>query len=207
MDTSVGFTCIGHSGFIAYLPNYNLIFDYYTDKTGVIKPDIFAYKKTCVFVSHSHADHYNKDIFKWSAYGDVSYILDTGCLAPDGENIIKMQENDSISLYNGTVNVKAYGSTDEGLSFLVKLNDIVLFHAGDLNDWHWEEKSEQSMKSEENYLRIIKQLAGQHIDAAFIPKDPRLGPHADRGIRHFKDIVKPKRIIPMHFPGNDGTKY
>ena len=186
-----------------------MIFDYFTDKTGVIKPDVFADKKNCVFVSHNHHDHYNKNIFKWNDYGDIIYVLDTDCPSADKNNIIKMQENDSISLYENTVDVRAYGSTDEGLSYLVKAAGNVIFHAGDLNDWYWEEEStpEKLQESEESYLRIIKQLAKQSIDVAFVPQDPRLKEHADRGIRHFRDIVQPKRIIPMHFPGNDGMKY
>jgi len=31
--------------------------------------------------------------------------------------------------------------------------------------------------------------------------------NAGRGIEYFKKIVAPGRIIPMHFPGNDGIKY
>ena len=209
MKTFMNITCIGHSGFLVCLPNYNLIFDYYTDKAGIITPAIFTQKKTCVFVSHSHYDHYNQEIYEWSTYGDVLYILDAGCSAPNNDNIIKIPEGESVSLYENTVEIRAYGSTDEGVSYLVNADGTILFHAGDLNDWYWEEEStpEKLRESEENYLRIIKQLAGQHIDAAFIPQDPRLGVHANRGIRHFKDIVNPNRIIPMHFPGNDGVKY
>ena len=202
-------TCIGHSGFLVCLPGIHLIFDYYTDKAGIINPEIFANKKNCVFVSHSHHDHYNKDIFDWRAYGDIVYVLDIGCSTPDNNNIIKMQESESISLYEGEVTVRAYGSTDEGLSYLVKIGETVLFHAGDLNDWYWVDDftPERLQLAEDNYLRIIKQLAGQRIDVAFIPEDPRLGIHAGRAIQHFKEIVQPKRIIPMHFSGNDGVEY
>jgi len=202
-------TCIGHSGFLVSLPSFNLIFDYYTDKTSVISPEIFMNKKTCVFVSHGHSDHYNQDIFEWNSYGDILYVIDAGCSTPDDDRIIKMHEGENIKPFEGAINVNAYGSTDEGLSFLVSVDDITLFHAGDLNDWYWEGEStsEKLLESEENYLRIIKQLVGQHIDVAFMPQDPRLGVHADRGIQHFKDIVAPLRVIPMHFPGNDGMKY
>jgi L-ascorbate metabolism protein UlaG (beta-lactamase superfamily) len=202
-------TCIGHSGFLVSLPSYNLIFDYYTDKTGVITPEIFTNKRTVVFVSHNHGDHYNRAIFEWSSYSDVLYILDSGCATPASENIIKLQEGDSRSLYDEEVDIRAYGSTDEGLSFLVNVEDVVLFHAGDLNDWYWaDEKTPEELQiSEGNYIRIIKQLVGHKIDVAFVPEDPRLGIHAGRAIQHFKDIVAPQRIIPMHFPGNDGRKY
>jgi len=202
-------TCIGHSGFLVNLPSYNIIFDYYTDSLGIITPSIFADKKTCVFVSHKHSDHYNKNVFEWDNYGDIMYVLDAECPTPDKGNIFKLKEGGSLNLYDGAINVRAYGSTDEGLSFLVSVDGLEIFHAGDLNDWYWEDEStpEELQESEESYLRIIRQLAGKSIDIAFIPEDPRLGIHANRGIRHFREIVQPKRIIPMHFPGNDGVEY
>ncbi|MCL2421684.1 MAG: MBL fold metallo-hydrolase [Defluviitaleaceae bacterium] len=199
--------CTGHSGFLVSLPEIHLIFDYYTDNADIIVPETFANKKTYVFVSHGHHDHYNQAIFDWNAHGDITYILDSECAAPIHSNIIKMREGEGISLHEGTINVRAYGSTDEGLSFLVKAGDVTLFHAGDLNDWYWEDDfaPDRLRLAEDNYLRIIKQLEGTHIDVAFVPEDPRLGKHTSRAVDHFKAIVKPKHIIPMHFPGNEGA--
>ena len=203
-------TCIGHSGFLIELPEYNLIFDYFRDKNNIIKPEIFENKKTIVFVSHNHFDHFNKKIiFNWNSFGDVIYILDKGCIAPENKNIIKVGEDEDFDILNGGINIKTYGSTDSGVSFLIKIKDFSVFHAGDLNDWYWEDEStpEELIEYEENYFNIIKKLAGIKINIAFIPEDPRLGINSGRGIKYFKEIVNPERIIPMHFPGNDGVKY
>ena len=35
----------------------------------------------------------------------------------------------------------ASGSTDEGVSFCVDFAGVTLFHAGDLNLWHWRDES------------------------------------------------------------------
>jgi len=200
-------TCIGHSGFLIQLNEYNLIFDYFTDEKEIINPEIFKYRKTCVFVSHNHKDHYNKKIFDWMGFGEIVYILEKDCQA--GLDVIKISEGKEISLFDGAITVKTYGSTDEGVSFLVNVGGLTIFHAGDLNDWYWEDEltSEELIEWEENYLRIIRELAGIHIDTAFMPEDPRLGVHARRGIKYFEKIVAPERIIPMHFPGNAGMKY
>ena len=208
-------TCIGHSGFLVELPEYNLIFDYFTDKKSVITPEIFKDKITCVFVSHSHHDHYNQKIFDWNSWGNIIYILDSGCnvgariARPLDGKIIKVREGDNFDILDGAINVKTYGSTDEGVSFLVTAGESVIFHAGDLNDWYWEDEStpEELIEYEENYINIIKKLAGQRIDIAFIPQDPKLGRNAGRGIKYFKEIVAPERIIAMHFSGNSGTIY
>jgi len=201
-------THIGHSGFLVETQGINLIFDYYTDKAGIITPKVFKGKKTYVFVSHTHGDHYNKAVFEWAKHWDVAYVLDADCDTPDIKNIFKLNEGDSLDLPGQIVSVRAFGSTDEGLSFLVRIPETTLFHAGDLNSWYWEDEKtpEELEASEGEYLRIIKQLPVGEIDIAFVPEDPRLGKHAGRAIMHFKDIVKPGRIIPMHFPGNDGVR-
>ena len=182
-------TCIGHSGFLIELPEYNLIFDYYTDKTGVLTPEIFKHKRTLVFVSHGHHDHYNAQIFDWRKWGDIIYVLESSVGGvPQDVDAIRLREGDSLDILNGAVSVRAYGSTDEGVSFLVGACGLAIFHAGDLNDWYWEDEStpEELTADEQSYLQIIRQLAGRHIDIAFLPEDPRLGRNAGRGIQHFK---------------------
>ena len=50
------------------------------------------------------------------------------------------------------VYVKAYGSTDIGISFLVKVDGLTIFHAGDLNWWHWKEDSlEEQLVAESSF--------------------------------------------------------
>ena len=203
-------TCIGHSGFLVELSSCNLIFDYYTDNSNVITPEIFG-KKTFVFVSHAHADHYSRKIFGWDELGDVTYILESDCIIPWNapDDIIKISEGESISLREGFALVTAFGSTDIGVSFLVNIDGLNIFHAGDLNCWYWEDEStpEELEADEKSYLDIIKGIAGHKIDIAFMPEDPRLGKHSGRGIKQFEEFVAPKRIIPMHFSGNEGKVY
>lgn len=208
-------TCIGHSGFLVEYREYNLIFDYYTDKKNIITPELFSDKRTCVFVSHNHYDHYNPKVFEWIKWGEVIYVLDSGCTASGTATVHKIRESESLDVFDGDISIRAYGSTDEGVSFLVKLselskeNTLTVFHAGDLNDWYWEEEStiQELIEAEESYLKIISELAGEKIDAAFIPEDPRLGKNASRGVKLFKKVVSPEKVIPMHFPNNEGKKY
>ena len=60
-------TCIGHSGFAIETASTTLIFDYYTDHEGVLTAILERAKAIYVFVSHSHRDHLNPDIFGWAA--------------------------------------------------------------------------------------------------------------------------------------------
>ena len=200
-------TCIGHSGFLIEIGEVNLIFDYYTDEKSVITPEVFKGKKTCVLVSHNHHDHYNEKVFEWAKFGDVVYVLENDCKAR-GE-ALKIGVGEEISVFDDTVYVRAYGSTDEGVSFLVSVDGVTLFHAGDLNDWHWDgEMSEaELLEMEENYLSVLRELIGEKIDVAFIPVDPRLGGHERRGLDGFERIVDAVKIVPMHFSGNAGVEY
>lgn len=206
-------TCIGHSGFLVEIGDYNLIFDYYTDEKNIIMPEIFADKKTCVFVSHNHHDHYSKKVFEWAALGNVAYVLENACpldLNPSANaDVLRIGEGEELRLFDDAIHVSTYGSTDEGVSFLVRVDGLTLFHAGDLNDWHWDgEMSKQELtEMEGDYLNVLHQLAGVKIDVVFLPDDPRLGVHARRGIESFERIVGAEKIVPMHFPGNGGERY
>ena len=38
--------------------------------------------------------------------------------------------------------IRTLRSTDEGVAFFVRFKEMTIFHAGDLNWWHWEDESE-----------------------------------------------------------------
>jgi len=103
----------------------------------------------------------------------------------------------------GPVEVKAFGSTDEGVSFLVKYAGITLFHAGDLNLWHWRDENPISEieAAEKLFYECVETIPSSEIDVAFFPVDPRQGSMHDAGAGYFIMTVKPKIFIPMHFQG------
>lgn len=78
-----------------------------------------------------------------------------------------------------------------------------IFHAGDLNNWHWAEEStaEESRESEDHFLRELDCLAGEveQVDMALFPVDPRLGKDYMRGACQFIDRIHPRWFAPMHF--------
>ncbi len=193
-------TCIGHSGFLYEGGDVNLIFDYYVDEAHAIKKELFD-KKTYVFASHAHSDHYNKKIAEWENYGNVFYILDSG-ISAFSKNCTLLREGDVVTPEEG-IEIRAFGSTDIGISFLVKLNGVTLYHAGDLNDWHWDgEMNESELDAMERaFKEKVDQMTGIPVDVAFFPVDARLGPHASRGVRYFAERIHPDVIIPMHFFG------
>lgn len=97
--------------------------------------------------------------------------------------------------------VKAFDSTDEGLSYLVEMDGIRIFHAGDLNNWHWREEStpREIEEAERDFQQVMETMRGEKVDVAFFPVDPRLGMMFDAGPNYFAMVVKPRLMIPMHF--------
>jgi L-ascorbate metabolism protein UlaG (beta-lactamase superfamily) len=98
------------------------------------------------------------------------------------------------------VQVKSFGSTDEGLSFLVQADGLSIFHAGDLNWWHWkgETKAERDW-AESIFKAEIAKIGSPAIDVAFFPVDPRLEEFYSIGAEYFAAKLQPKLLVPMHF--------
>ena len=183
-----------HSGFVVETDNNLLVFDYYQGSVKLTEKNIL------VFSSHGHSDHFNPLILEWQKERpDINYILSS--------DISIQQKNDNIkfiSPYEETqienINIKTYGSTDLGVSFLVKCDGITIFHAGDLNWWYWwGESQEEIEKAEKGFKDEIAKIKEERIDIAFFPVDPRLEHNYCVGADYFISKVNPKFFIPMHF--------
>ncbi|MBT9157280.1 MAG: hypothetical protein DDT36_00261 [Firmicutes bacterium] len=196
-------TYLYNSGFALELSNHFLVFDYFIDSTNIVTPaSIAAHPNPLVLVSHGHQDHYNPTILEWQQYNSSLRYIFSSDIAAEGPSIHSMSPQETLNL--GDVFVRAYGSTDLGVSFLVRAEGLSIFHAGDLNWWHWREESTDSEidNTERAFLREVEPLRGEHIDIAFFPVDPRLGQDYDAGARKFIELIKPGLLIPMHFGDN-----
>lgn len=204
-----------HDGFIVETESHILIFDYFNDKSdsgrrslidGVISEEVFKTEKSiCVFVSHNHGDHFNPLIFNWKEYNSkIQYILSSDVEIKDNYPQYKIiSEGDSIEFDH--IYIKAYGSTDVGISFYIKVDGISIFHAGDLNLWHWNDESDEyNSQMTDAFNAHIEKLKHEKIDMAFFPVDPRLEEHYFLGGKYFIENLSPKLFIPMHF--GDNTK-
>ena len=196
-----------HSGFSVSSGNVLLIFDYWTGKQKKlpqdrqIKPDDLArYNEVYVFVSHEHEDHYDPVIYTWEEYAPVTYIIADDM--PRTARGRRMSPGSEMIL-SDNVKVQAFGSTDAGVSYLVELDGVRFFHAGDLNYWHWRDVStvREIAMADEDFRKEVAPIIGQEIDWCFFPVDPRMGMHFDAGVNYFMMTVKPRVLCPMHFWG------
>ncbi len=202
-----------HSGVVIKTEDKLMIFDYYKDdpagqerkiSNGVItEKELNEKKEIYVFVSHSHGDHYQPLIFNWEEKTDseIKYILSNDINIPNKkENYYFMDKYQTLNF--NELKVKTYGTTDRGVSFLVKNRKTNIFHSGDLNWWHWKNNSVSKQKQEEkDYKEEINQLEGHKIDIAFVPVDPRLDEYYYLAGEYFAQKIKPEYLIPIHFGG------
>jgi len=72
-----------------------------------------------------------------------------------------------------------------GGSFLVRHGDRLIFHAGDLNNWHWNEEvsNEEALAFENAYLCELELLSEttNRLYLVMFPVDPRLGEGVHEG--------------------------
>lgn len=200
-------TYLYHSGFAVRTGPYCFIFDYYLDtprgcgfSKGVVDPKEIRDRGVFVFVSHRHPDHYNRRIFSWrKEIPHIHYLISDDIRTT--EDVLKMHGGMTASI--GNVTVQTLTSTDAGVAFVVRTGKLCLYHAGDLNWWHWEGEPERdNSEMAERYRRQIDMLQGQSIDVAFVPVDPRLGGQALWGLDYLMRTADVKYAVPMHF-GDD----
>lgn len=210
-------TYIGHSGFSVELDRAVLLFDYYTGKL----PEWTKEKALLVFASHCHPDHFNWEILKLAGqYSEIHYFFgndirlgnkwlrEKGIPETIKEKITRLSGGRQASYEEkgAVVKVSALKSTDSGVAFVVETEGRRLYHAGDLNWWHWNgEPDEENEAMGRAYRREIDTLAGEYFDAAFVPLDPRLGDASFLGIDYFIQKTNAGAIFPMHLWGEYET--
>lgn len=153
---------LNHSGFILKINDIVLVFDYYKDPLQHVEKMITdGRNKIYFFVSHFHGNHFNPSISRFEEYAD-GYILHGDCdlYLRDAGKMHLMDVGDSYS--NEDFTVKMYGSTDAGGSFLIHCHGITIFHAGDLNWWHWAGDSDAAnLDARNNYFAELENCPGE----------------------------------------------
>ncbi|BEG99346.1 MBL fold metallo-hydrolase [Bacteroides sedimenti] len=204
-------TYIYHSGFALKYKSFSIIIDYFKEpfssfETEWVHSQLLNYSgRLYVLSSHSHPDHFCPEIFNWKKEKeDIRYLLSKDILDVEKSKRTKVIYLDKLDVYeDDLIRVKAYGSTDIGVSFLIEAEGKRYFHAGDLNNWHWNEEcsEEESAGYESSFLKEVELIAKEvnHIDLAIFPIDPRLGKDYMRGAEQFISRIPTNIFSPMHF--------
>ncbi len=197
-------TYIHHSCFLVETDRFYYLFDY---EKGDL-PEMDVTKPIFVLSSHGHHDHYNPEIFSLlAALGmqhvravlsdDIKVLPDLPALQVSPEKAYRLAGQQTLTTFR---------STDLGVAFLIEDGQTLIYHAGDLNDWVWEEETdaynkEMTANYREQIHLLSEKLNGRELDAAFVVLDPRQEKDYDRGLCYFLETVSAKQVYPMHYWG------
>lgn len=204
-------TYIYHSCFMIEWEDFSILFDFFRDAPredgSLWVNDYLLSKKEDLYVlcSHSHSDHFNPDILTWGRKKENIRYIFSDELKKSGkivkEEVCFLAKKETYT--DDRLIIQAFGSTDIGGSFLIKYNDQFIFHAGDLNNWHWNEEvsKEEALSYENLFLCELELLAerADHLQLTMFPVDPRLGKDYMRGPEQFVERIKTDYFLPMHF--------
>lgn len=202
---------LGHSGWALQTENNLLIFDYFcngreADEPGLcngnINPAELNGEKVTVFSTHDHGDHFDPIILDWAdKVGDLTYVYgfrpeESNLREPLPETIppYEFVPPRQVQTVNG-MKITTIESNDTGVGFVVEVDGLVIFHAGD----HANRVPEQMT----GYKPEIDWLAEKKVrpDIAFLPvtgcgfRDPEA---VKQGVYYVIERLNPKLFVPMH---------
>ena len=195
---------LGTSGWAIKTKSKLLIFDYHVFGSqadepllvnGHINPEEIKNQDVYVFVTHEHGDHFHPSIFDWKRSIDgIEYILGFAPEKAAEVTVLLPRENKTID----GMEVSTIASTDAGVGFLVKVDGLTIFHAGD------HACKQKDLKGP--YAVEIDYLADKcsRVDLAFMPitgcgfNDPEA---VKTGIFYALEKLNPDVMFPMHVLG------
>ena len=181
---------IYHSGFALEADGFSILIDYFKDSDpdpakGYVRSELLKRAGTLyILASHFHPDHFHPEVLKWKEQKpDIKYIFSKDILKrrrAKADDAIYLKKGDAYQ--DELLTIKAFGSTDVGISFLIETEGRRIFHEG-------------------NYLKELDIIAKETsvMDLVMFPVDPRLGTDFMRGAQQFIDRIKTSVFVPMHF--------
>jgi ankyrin repeat protein/L-ascorbate metabolism protein UlaG (beta-lactamase superfamily) len=212
---------LGHCGWAIKTASHFLVFDYYelgekprqpSLANGHINIKEIKDLKVRIFVTHGHTDHFDPVIFGWQKrVRDIKYIYGFN---PDFYATSRGRRRKKVA-YNGPpyimvgprqgknlagLQIDTIKSNDAGVGFLVKVDGLSIYHAGDHAGWRQLEKA--------GYTREIDYIAGMatKLDFAFINVT---GCHArcetalEAGTQYTLEKLTPRIWFPTHAGENE----
>ncbi len=197
-------TYIHHSCFLAETDRFYYLFDYEKGRL----PEMDVTKPILVLSSHSHVDHYNPEIFpllEAAGMQHIRAILSDDIAVPANVTALQVSPGGKYHLADQQ-KLTTFRSTDLGVAFLMEEGENLIYHAGDLNDWVWDEESdaynEQMTMAYRKEINLLSEVLNhREIDVAFVVLDPRQETDYDRGLCYFLEHICAKKVYPMHCQG------
>lgn len=146
-----------HSGVAVKTQRHLLLFDLFGEalepkegqglQQGYFDPKEAEDQNTIVFVSHEHEDHFDPRIFSFrDKIKRIEYVLPEE-LDEIFSPAVFVHPHMQVNLPD--CRITTLDSTDIGVAYLVETDGKLIYHAGDLNRWHWEGEEEAFNKDQE----------------------------------------------------------
>ncbi len=202
---------LGNCGYLIKTRDHCLIFDYMTGgmkatepsiTNGVINPQELASENVTVFATHEHGDHFDSTIFGWPAtIPGLDYVFG---FQPESLAVERRQGyagqpysyvGPGMTKTVDGMKIFAVRSNDAGVGFVVEVDGVTIYHAGDLAGWLPDQRN-----------GFIAQI--DSIDAIYDAVDVALvnvtGCHHQdtialaEGTAYTLEKLQPRLVIPTH---------
>jgi ankyrin repeat protein/L-ascorbate metabolism protein UlaG (beta-lactamase superfamily) len=205
---------LGHCGWALKTEEHFLIFDYWSGAgaapetpcitNGRIDPEEIAGENVYVFVTHDHGDHYDPIVNEWADVIDgVTYVYgfrpelsqqyrnaEGGYDGPEYEYVGPRESRELEGM-----TIRTIEANDAGVGFLVEVDGLKLYHAGDHAGWADDER--------DGFFAEIDYIApySEGLDLAFVNVT---GCHAHdperllEGNVYTLETLTPNVLIPTH---------
>ena len=198
-----------NSGFLLRMGDTVLIFDDYRDPAGAVERELAAAGEAYIFASHAHFDHFDGHILKYAAKTSRYFLSDDIRQTRQAQDF-PAEKTTYLKTYDSyaapDIRITTFDSTDLGTSFLVEKDGWRIFHAGDLNWWHWKGDTPENLRlAEEGFRSELARLSGEMFDVAFFPVDSRLEECRTMGVNEFVQNVQIRQLVTMHHCGDVWT--
>ena len=197
-----------HNCFALMFNDKVLVFDYpelLGEKARNFVRDIVRNKELLVMISHSHIDHFSKEFLKLKNYAKRFTCIvsrDVGVVCSDARKQCRVvSEGEELSL-DGVL-IKVLGSSDLGVSYFLKMDNLKVYFAGDNSDWR-----RPSIPREFNeiiwrtFSRVVEELRRNvgNLDVLFANLCVECNDYG--GLGKLCKTFNPKLLVPMHLRGN-----
>ena len=200
-------TYVYHSCFTVRLNDVVILFDYPNnlgEEVECLIRKLVRGKRLVTLFSHGHLDHFNPNFLTLKDIVEEFYCVISYDIAEEYEELVGactvVTPGDSLNLYG--FDIVAFESSDRGVSYVLKINGVTLYFAGDNANWARKELSEElNLIIKRKFMNSIKSIANSFgsTDVAFTPiciTCEDLG-----GITYVLTTLKPKLLIPIHLRG------
>ncbi len=169
---------LGHCGWAIKTQSTLLVFDYFPPRqlparpclaNGILDAKELAGQRVRIFVTHGHEDHFSPAIFALvGAVEDLAYIYGFRPGTPESSSRAPYSGPDYVYMAPRTerqldgMQIHTLRSNDMGVGFLVTVDGVTLYHAGDHAGWR--EGKKQAFTEEIDFLATISTA----VDIAFL---------------------------------------